>query len=56
MLAVGLFYPEDRGLLLTYFFSREFCTMKMEAIRSYETVVLKRPTRRHIPGDEIFND
>jgi hypothetical protein len=32
----------------------DFSTLKMEAIRSYETSVHRRPTRRHIPKDGIL--
>jgi hypothetical protein len=33
----------------------DFCTLKMEAIRSFETSVHTRSTRRHIPEDGIFH-
>jgi hypothetical protein len=42
--------------LLTILFTGGFCsTMKMEAIRSSETSVLTRPTRRHVPEDGIHH-
>jgi hypothetical protein len=39
--------PAHAGSSLT-----DFSTLKMEAIRSYETSVHTRPTMRHIPEDE----
>jgi hypothetical protein len=32
----------------------DFSTLKMEAIRSFETSVNTRPTQRHIPEDDIL--
>jgi hypothetical protein len=40
----------------TFFARVIFSTLKMEATRSYETSVIKRPTRRHIPEDGILNN
>jgi hypothetical protein len=34
----------------------DFSTLKMEAIRSSETSVHTRSTRRHIPEDGIFHE
>jgi hypothetical protein len=35
--------------------ARRFCTLKMEGIRSSETSVHTRSTRRHIPEDGILH-
>jgi hypothetical protein len=34
----------------------DFSTLKMQAIRSSETSVYTKSTRRHIPEDGILND
>jgi hypothetical protein len=42
---------------LTLFLVRVICsTLKMEATRSSETSVYNKPTRRHIPEDEILQN
>jgi hypothetical protein len=54
-LARGFFYSEDGGD--TFLRSHaDFSTLKMEAIRSSETSVHTRSTRRHIPEDGILHN
>jgi hypothetical protein len=51
----------DTGLTMfaatcsSWFLAHEFSTLKMEAIRSSETSVHRRSTRRHIPEGGILH-